>query len=383
MASYDFDQPIQRNNTASFKWDIPNMKGVLPMWVADMDFRVAPEIIEAIKSKADHGVFGYALAPDSLVETVVERMKRLYNWDIKPEWLVWLPGLETSFALASSSLGDQGDGVMRLTPIYPPFYTGPRAAHRKAVQCPLRFKDDQWSIDYEVIEAALANDRTIKLLLFCNPHNPIGKVFSREELLELGQFCLDHKLKVCSDEVHGDLIFNDKPHIPFATLSPECEDQSITLMAPSKTFNIAGLGCGFAIIPNAKWRQSFQISMRGNSAMVNNMGYVACEAAYRYGEAWRLELLDYLRSNIQLIDQAMQSSLSELSWLPPEATYLAWLDARSMQVGDPTATFKKHGVGLSPGHIFGSKGWVRLNFATRKALLEEGLSRMAKALKLN
>lgn len=382
MPTYDFDTPIERRNTASYKWDISHMKGVLPMWVADMDFKIAPEIIEAIKSKADHGVFGYALAPDSLVETVVERMQRLYNWQIQPEWLVWLPGLETSFALASSSLGEQGDGVMCLTPIYPPFYTGPRAAHRKAVQCPLRFENQQWSIDYEAIEQALSEDPSIKLLLFCNPHNPIGKVFTREELLKLGKFCLQRNLKICSDEVHGDLIFDDKPHIPFATLDPEFEDQSITLMAPSKTFNIAGLGCGFAIIPNAKWRQSFQISMRGNSAMVNNMGYVACEAAYRFGENWRLELLNYLKGNLQLIDQALTGPLSELSWKAPEATYLGWIDARSMQTSDPATIFKKYGLGLSPGHTFGAKGWVRLNFATRRALLEEGLSRMEKALRL-
>lgn len=352
------------------------------MWVADMDFRTAPEIIDAIKRKADHGVFGYALAPDSLIEVVVERMKRLYNWQIQPEWLVWLPGLETSFALASSSLGEQGDGVLCLPPIYPPFYTGPRAAHRKAVKCPLRYEQNEWSIDYEAMEKCLTEDPSIKLLLFCHPHNPIGKVFSREELLELGQFCLEHNIKVYSDEAHGDLILNGKQHIPFATLSKEFEDQSITLMSPSKTFNIAGLSCGFAIIPNDKWRQSFQISMRGNSAMVNNMGFAACEAAYRYGEPWRLELLDYLRTNIEIIDRALSGPLNSLYWKAPEATYLAWINAGAMEVEDPAVIFKKHGVGLSPGHIFCAKGWVRLNFATRKALLEEGLSRMEKALRL-
>ena len=380
MQKFDFNKTVDRRKTGSYKWDIPHMRGVLPMWIADMDFPAAQEILDAIQEKINHGVFGYAIAPDSLIDIVVERMDQLYQWKIKPEWLIWLPGLETSFALASSSLGDQGDGVMCFTPIYPPFYASPRAAHREAIKIPLLFDGSSWKVDYEAIEKALSEKPAIKLLLFCNPHNPIGKVFSREELMELGQFCLVNNIKICSDEVHCDLILNGRQHIPLATLSPEIEAQSITLMAPSKTFNIAGLGCGFAIIPDSEWRQSFKISMRGVSAMVNNLGYVACEAAYRYAEPWRLALLEHLKSNLKLIENYLGSKLMSLKWVSPEATYLAWLDANHLGSPDPAAIFKKYGVGLSPGHIFGSKGWVRLNYACSESNLLKGLDRMSNAL---
>lgn len=376
----DFDNIVQRRKTGSLKWDIPVMQGVLPMWVADMDFQIAPEISEALHDRINHDIFGYTIASESLEQTIVSRMKDLYDWEIKSEWLVWLPGLETSLALAASSIGVGGDGVMCFPPIYPPFYTGPKAANRKSVQVSLKLSGDDWEIDYETMEKALKEYPNTKLLLFCNPHNPVGKVFSESELTELGKFCCEHDLKICSDEVHCDLILNGKKHVPLASLSDEFSKNTITLMAPSKTFNVAGLGCGFAIISDFKWRQSFQISMRGVSPFVNTMGYVACEAAYKFGEAWRLELIEYLKGNVQIIVEFLKNDLPDLEWVKPEATYLAWFDANKLAVDDPTPFFKRHGVGFSPGHTFGSKGWVRMNFGCSKATLEEGLSRMKKAV---
>lgn len=376
----EFDNVLSRRNTGSYKWDKPQMRGVLPMWVADMDFAAAAEILEAIKARVDHGVFGYAQAPDSLSEVVVDRMWELYQWRIKPEWLVWLPGLETSLTIASSSIGGEGDSVMTLAPIYPPFYTGPRFAGKDVLEQALDIVDGTWALDFEKLEQRFLQNPKLKLLLFCNPHNPLGKVYSQAELMRLGQLCLKYKIKICSDEVHCDLILNGKTHFPLASLNSELENQCITLMAPSKTFNIAGLGCGFAIIADAKWRQSFQLSMRGWSPMVNVMGYVACEAAYRYGEPWRRKLIEYLKGNVRMIEAALSGPLQSFRWVKPEATYLAWLDTTVLGEDDAALMFRRHGLGLSAGHTFGKNGWVRLNFGCPKATLKEGLARMERAI---
>lgn len=376
---FNFDNLTERRNSGSYKWDLKSMQGLLPMWVADMDFQSAPCIQKALLDKVSHNIYGYSIAPPSLEENVVLRLKKKYQWTIKKDWIVWLPGLETSFALASDSIGKEGDQVICFPPIYPPFKTGPRFAKRQVIPVEMDFQNYRWSLDFEKLENCIKENPRVKLLLFCNPHNPIGKVYTKEELQQLLDLCLKYKLCICSDEVHCDLILNKKEHIPIASLLPELEQNSITLMAASKTFNIAGLGCGFAIIPNEKLRQSFKLSMRGYTPMINPFAFAATEAAFSEGEPWRRQLIEYLKRNVNYLNKEFQS-ISNCSFSPPEASFLAWIDCRKTQLDDPCNHFRSHGLGLSPGHHFGSPGWVRLNFACPKSTLEEGMRRFKKAL---
>ena len=380
MGRYDFDRIISRRNTASVKWDLPDFKGVLPMWVADMDFACPVEILDAIKMRVDHAIFGYSIPPDSLVDLTVHRLKERYGYDIQPEWIVWLPGLETALTLASMSVGTAKDSCLCFGPIYPPFYTGPRKAGRTMVRLPFIRRPSSWEVDWESLENHFKLGQ-VKLLLFCNPHNPIGKVFKREELERLAPLCLQYGVKICSDEVHCDLILSEAKHISLAGLAPEICQHTITLMAPSKTFNVAGLGCGFAIISDEKLRQSFRISMRSITPGVNPLAYAACEAAYLFGEPWRLELLEVLKSNAQELEAFIQHETNGIQMLAPEATYLGWLECRGLNLKDPAAHFKAFGLGFSGGGQFGDDTSMRLNFACPKAVLHSAFDRMRLALK--
>lgn len=375
-----FSQTIERRGTGSLKWDLPEMSGVLPMWVADMDFRAPECVINALHQEVDFGVFGYALPSPNVVESIIDWCKKRYQWDIKEEWLVFVPGLETALALCADSVGQPGDQVICLDPIYPPFYAGPRRMERKAVRIPLLKTSYGWEVNWIELEKALSMS-SCSLLLFCHPHNPTGKVFQQEELLRILQLCKDHDVAIVSDEVHCDLILDDRPHTPMATLNTQIGANIMTLMAPNKTFNIAGLGGGYAICEDPKWRQSLGITMKGISPHPGAMAHVACKAAYTEGEPWRQELLAALRSNLSLLKKFISSHGERLSMVPPEATYLAWIDATAMGLNDPSKHFKAHGLGLSPGKIFGDPQYLRLNFACPEVTMKEGLSRMERALK--
>ena len=378
MSVFDFDRPVDRRNTASLKWDKYAGRDILPMWVADMDFVSPPAVIDALRERIDHGVMGYTRPPLSLVETVVEVLKQRYGWEIEPEWIVWLPGLVTGLNVACRSVGGDGDAVVTATPVYPPFLHAPPLAPRTLVSIPLLLDDKGWHWDLAQFEAKLT-PRT-HLLLLCNPHNPVGRAFHREELLDLMAICERHDVIVCSDEIHGDLILEPgRRHIPTATVSPVSQERCITLMAPSKTFNLPGLGCAFAVIPNEPLRRRFRKTMTGIVPSVNLLGYTAAEAAFRHGWDWHRELLDYLRQNRDLVHQAV-SRMPPLKTFLPEATYLTWIDARDMEVANPAAFFEAAGVGLSDGKDFGAEGWLRLNFGCRRALLEEALGRMQQAI---
>lgn len=373
-----FEQPIQRRGTGSFKWDLEAMQGVLPMWVADMDFSSPPAVIDALVERARHGVFGYALVPPSLTELVVQRYEERHGWSIDPSWIVWLPGLETALTLASLAVGQEGDQVLCMDPIYPPFYGGPRKAGREVSRPSLLRQGGRWVLDWERLEEILSMPQT-KLWLFCHPHNPVGEVFGRSTCERVAEMCLRHGVVLCSDEVHGDLSLDGSSHICMGSLGKEAERNSITLMAPSKTFNIAGLGCGWAVIPDEKLRQSFQISMRSITPMLTPMGFTACEAALRHGEAWRQELIGVLKRRVETIDRFVAQQRG-IQWIPPRASYLAWLDVGALGLDDPAAHFKAHGLGLSPGRIFGDPNHVRLNFGCPEKTLVEGLQRMERAI---
>jgi len=377
-SSFDFDTPIDRRNTSSEKWDKYADRDIIPLWVADMDFRSPPAVIDALHLRVEHGVFGYTGPPTELVATVVEMLACEYDWPVQAEWLVWLPGLVCGLNVACRAVGQTGDGVATFTPVYPPFLSAPRLAGRELVAVPLSWNGDVWQMDLESLERAIT-PRT-RLLLLCTPHNPVGRVWNREELLALLELAQRHDLVVCSDEIHAGLVLDDdKRHLPFAALSPEAASRTITLQAPSKTYNIPGLGCSFAVIADATLRRSFRHAMAGIVPHVNLLGYTAALVAYRDGEAWRKELLVYLRGNRDLVVRAISEVPGLKTW-PVEATYLAWIDARGLGVTDPAKFFEEAGVGLSDGAAFGLAGFVRLNFGCPRDLLEKALERMRSAV---
>jgi len=378
MMPYDFSTPVERHGTASLKWDKYRGTDIIPMWLADMDFQSPPAVVEALQQRVAHGVFGYTAASEELVEIVCTRLYRQYQWKISPEWLVWLPGLVTGLNLACRSVGHDSDEVLTAVPVYPPFLSAPGYSRRNLVTVPLIQTDGRWEFDFERFEQAIT-PRT-KLFLLCNPHNPVGRLFTVAELETLAQICERHRLVVCSDEIHCELILDGhRRHVPTATIRPDLADGTITLMAPSKTFNLPGLGLSFAIIPNKGLRQSFQQAMAGIVPHVNALGYAAGTAAYRDGRDWHTALLDYLRENRDMVEDSV-SRMPGLTMTHVEATYLAWLDARETGLEDPVGFFETAGVGLFDGKYYGGPGFLRLNFGCPRSILVEALTRMSRAL---
>jgi len=377
--SIDFDQPIDRRGSDSFKWLRYRGSDIVPMWVADMDFLSPPAVLEALQHRITHGVFGYGAVPDGLPALVVERMARLYDWHIRPEWLVWLPGLVSGLNIASRAIGASGDGVLCFTPVYPPFLSAPSLAGRLLQTLPLLFRGNCWEMDFSALQTAL-NEKS-RLLLFCHPHNPVGRVWNKAELNELAGLCRRNSLIVCSDEIHCELILDErKKHMPFASLNDWTLANTITLMSASKSFNLAGLGCAFAIIADAKLRSAFARAMAGIVPYVTVTGYAATMAAFKNGDDWLSRLIAYLRRNRDLLERRILS-MPHLSMAHVEATYLAWIDARPLQQSDPVLFFEENaGVGLSDGAEFGAPGFVRLNFGCPAAVLAGALDRMEKAL---
>jgi len=371
---YDFDQTIDRRGTGSLKWERYRGRDVLPMWVADMDFRSPPEVIEALRRRVDHGVFGYPVPTQVLVEAVVDRMKRMYGWAIEPDWIVWIPGVVVGLNIACRAIGHPGDQAVTFTPIYPPFLSAPRHMDRGLLRLPLVRQDDRYTVDVDRFERSVT-DRT-RLLLFCNPHNPVGRSFDCEEVRRVAEVCLRHKIVICSDEIHCDLVLDNRQHVPTATLDPEIEQQTITLMAPSKTFNTPGLGCAMAIIPNGHLRRQFVDAKAGLVPHVNVFGFEAALAAYQHGEAWRQALLQVLRANRDYLIREV-NRIPGLAMGPVEATYLAWIDASGLGVDNPARLFEQAGVGLSDGAEFDGPGFVRLNFGCPRPTLEQAVERMS------
>lgn len=375
----DFDTPVDRQGTASEKWERYAGRDIIPLWVADMDFRSPPAVIEALHRRVEHGIFGYTAPPEELVATVLAMLQREYGWAIDEQWLVWLPGLVCGLNVACRAVGHQGDAVICSTPVYPPFLTAPVLAGREPVTVPLHDTGAHWQMDLAALERALT-PRT-RLLLLCSPHNPVGRVWSRDEQLALAGLAERYDLVVCSDEIHAGLVLDaDKRHIPFAAVAPELARRTITLHAPSKTYNIPGLGCSFAVIPDDRLRRDFRGVMAGIVPHVNLMGYTAALASYRDSEAWRQALLDYLRGNRELVLKAVNAVPGLSSW-PVEATYLAWIDARGLGNEQPAMLFEEAGVGLSDGAPFGAPGFVRLNFGCPRQRLEQALERMVAAVR--
>ncbi len=382
--SFDFDTVPQRLGTDSQKWQKYAGQDILPLWVADMDFRSSPAILTALHERVEHGIFGYARPTKATVAAVTDALAARYGWTIDPTWIVWLPGLVCGLNVTSQAFAQPGEEVLCLTPVYPPFMTAPKNSGRVSVTVPfaLNTTEHRWEIDWDALEKAVT-PRT-KLFFLCNPHNPLARVFRREELVRLAEFCAKHGLILCSDEIHCDLILDPAlPHLPSALVAPAHAARTITLMAPSKTYNVPGLGTSFAIIPDPALRARFVRATAGIVAEVTTLGFAACEAAYRDSESWRQELLVYLRGNRDYLLDFIARELPGIRVEAPiEATYLAWLNVSVLGLADPIAHFEKHGVGLSDGAFFGSPRGrhVRVNFGCPRTTLAEALRRMKAAL---
>ncbi|MCE8032916.1 MAG: PatB family C-S lyase [Halomonas sp.] len=389
---FDFATPVERRHPAGGEW--PSQKwhrydaSILPLWVADMDFRSPPQVIEALRARVDHGVFGYGVVPDSLERTLCEWSAREYDWPIEPEWQLWLPGVVPALHLASLALTEPGEGVLTSTPIYPPFLKVAERTGRLAQLAPLgepAAPGEPWRLDLEALEAAITPET--RLLLWCHPHNPTGRVWRHEELAGLAALIERYDLLVVSDELHCDLLLEDGAvHRPLAAAFPSLAARIITLWAPSKTFNLAGLTTACAVISDASLRQRFAAAMRGLLPDVNVLGLVAAEVAYGQCNTWRQALLETLRGNRQTLSERA-AMWPGASMSVPQSTYLAWLDLRRAEglagrQGSPQRILMQEaGVALSDGADFGWPGFVRLNFGTTAAQLDEALLRLDTVLR--
>lgn len=375
---YNFDEIIDRTNTNSLKWDKYSGTDIIPMWVADMDFKVPPAILNALRKTIDHGILGYSSVSDELYDTVISRLKSLYDWDVEKEWIKWIPGVVCGINMVCNAFGKPGENIVTTVPVYPPFLAAPENNARPLSMVPMLEQEGRMTFDFEGLEDEFKKGASIFIL--CSPYNPCGTVFTEEELTAVVDLCIKYDVLICSDEIHSDFVLDkDKKHIPTASLSREAALNTITLMAPSKTYNIPGLGCSFAIIPDSKRKKILTESVRDIVPDVNIMGLVAAKSAYEECDPWLEQLIDYLRTNRDIVmDRVNKMPGCRLNHI--ESTFLAWIDVRDTGIKDPAGFFEEAGVGLSDGKYFGQKGFVRLNFGCPLSVLEEGLKRMDSAL---
>ena len=387
MKTYNFDHTPQRHGTNSVKWE-HYPPDVLPLWVADMDFPAPQPVLSALHRYIDHGVFGYpnAMGGNDLPRLrglLVERMERLYRWRIQPQDIVFVPGVVTAFHMASYAFVSSQSAILVQPPVYPPILHAAQTTGVISQEAPLeQIADGSYAVNWERFTDAITPET--RMFLLCNPHNPVGRVFSREELENFAEICLRNNILICSDEIHCDLLFSGYQHTPIASISPEIANQTITLMAPSKTYNIAGLQCSFAIIPNPEIRQEFQKANKGLVEWVNMLGLVAAEAAYAEDDDWLRQLLVYLEGNRDFLAEFLAERLPGIHMVKPQGTYLAWLDCRELNLpGGPYEFFLDQArVAFNDGAAFGpgGDGFVRLNLACSRSTLEQALNRMQQAI---
>lgn len=389
---YDFNQICDRKNTNCFKWDfIQSIFGnddVIPMWVADMDFPVAIPIVEALKRRAEHEFYGYTKASTDVIQSVVDRMWDKYAWKIKPEWIVFTPGVVPALNITVRMLTHPGDEIILQEPVYYPFFPAVTFSGCQIVNNQLKLINGRYEMDYEDLEhqfhariGMLPVPNRIKAIMLCNPHNPVGRLWNKEELTKLGDIAIKHGVVVISDEIHCELLFKDHLHTPFASISEEFEQNSIVCMSPSKTFNLAGLEVSSIIIPNKKLRHLFINTRTGILPEPNLFGYTALEAAYRFGDEWLDQLLDYLQGNLDFLLKYFANRIPKIKVIKPQGTYLIWLDCRDLGMDDMTLRNfmrDKAKVGFDDGFLFGSggSGFQRMNIACPRPIIEEALIRI-------
>jgi putative C-S lyase len=375
---FDFDAPVDRAGTWAARWERYAGRDVIPLWVADSDYRAPPCVLEALAARLRHGVLGYTVPPTELREAIVQRMQRLYRWRIEPDWIVFLPGVVPGLHLAARHLLAADEHALLPTPIYHHFKRAVELAPRAHTQVPLAMRAGRWVLDEERLAASVRP--STRLLYLCNPQNPGGTIFTRAELERLAQFALRHGLTVVSDEIHADLLLDaGKPHVPVASLAPEISRRTVTLASPNKTFNFPGAGCAWAIVEDPDLRRALSADHHATVHDASVFGYLASLAAYREGDEWLAAQLDYLRANRDATERAI-AAMQGLQMAHVEATYLAWIDATALGLKDAAAHFLAHGVALSPGEQFGAPGYVRLNFGTQRARLAAALARMSSAV---
>lgn len=387
MPTIDFHKMINRKDTASVKWEMTKQffgsADLLPMWVADMDFPPPKEVKDALQSRVEHGIYGYTYIPPSTGEAIQQWLKKRHNWEIQSSWLIYSPGVVPAISTAILALTSPGDRVMLQSPVYAPFFDMIEKNDRIVVNSPLEIHNNHFEINFQDFEERLKEG--VKLFLLCNPHNPGGRVWSKEELIKIGELCLKYQCLILSDEIHSDLVFKPNLHIPIASLSEELSQNVITCVAPSKTFNIAGLQASAFIAKHEKIRLKIKkIQQQQGFHGLNTFGIVAMEAAYRYGEEWLEELLSYLSDNIAIAQKYIAEKLPDIKVMDPEGTYLLWLDCRNLGFSDEELKDRlitKGKLALEPGKKYGpgGEGFVRMNIACPQEILLDGLSRLKKA----
>lgn len=378
---YNFDSIVDRSNTGSLKWNKYKQRNIIPLWVADMDFLTAPKIMDALRSRLDHGIWGYTKPYQEAIDSVINYHQEHHSYSIEPQWLLWLHGTVPGINVAVRAFGSPGDSVLTCTPAYPPFLSAPPWQGRELITSDLKLEGEQWNFDFDDLERKVKPNT--RLFILCSPHNPVARVFSRDELEQLCNFCLKHDLVILSDEIHSGLLFDGLKHTVTAGISEAIEDRTITLMSPSKTFNLPGLGCAYAVIKNPQLRAAFQRAALGFITEVTPMGFTGCVAAYTQGEPWRLALVNYLQGNRDCLMKFLDEKIPEIVLQPMQATYLAWLNITALHklgIENPHSFFENAGVGLSAGTDFGDKNYLRLNFGCPRTVLRKALKRMEKAV---
>ncbi|MBW8351670.1 pyridoxal phosphate-dependent aminotransferase [Bacillus sp. IITD106] len=380
----NFEETIDRKNTSSVKWD--GMKAafgkneLLPMWVADMDFRPPAEVLEAMKKRVEHGVFGYTIIEDNTANSIVNWISKRHQWSIKPSWLLYSPGVVPSIGMAIRAFTEVGDKVLLQSPVYTPFFNMIESNMREVVNSPLVFKNGRYEIDFVDFEEKLKSG--VKLFLLCSPHNPSGRVWSKEELVKIAELCREYGVMIASDEIHADLVFAPHKHVPICSLDPSFADFIVTFMAPSKTFNLAGLQASFIIAPNADMRKKLQdIQNKEGFHTLNTFGIIAMEAAYEHGEKWLDDALAYIKENMNVLKNGIEKEFSNLEVIEPEGTYLVWVDCQKTGLSDKEIRdrlIEKAGLAVNFGNSYGQggEGFIRINAACPRSIIEEGLERL-------
>jgi len=371
--AFDFDTPVERAGTWSTRWDRYAGRDVIPLWVADTDFRAPPAVLDALSARVAHGVLGYTAPPQALRDAIVERLQRLYGWHVQPDWIVFLPGVVPGLHLAARHLAAATEHAIVPTPVYHHFKRAVELAARPYGEAPLVLDRGRWVVDLDPLHKLCRPDT--RLFFLCNPQNPGGTIFTRAELAALAEAV--PRAVIVSDEIHCDLLLDqDKRHVPIASLSPEISRRTVTLMSPNKAYNFPAAGCAWAVAEDASLRRALGADVAAHAIPSPSVfGYAAALAAYRDESGWLEAQLAYLRENRDLVESALGLPMAHV-----EATYLAWIDCARLSLGDPQAHFLAHGVALSPGTQFGSPSFVRLNFGTQRSRLQEALRRMRRAL---
>lgn len=384
---YDFDKTTTRCNTNCVKWDLEN-KDVIPMWVADMDFEVAKPISDAIKKRAEHCIYGYTFADEKYFNSIINWVAKRKSWNINKEWIMYSPGVVPAFNMIINALTQPGDKVIIQSPVYYPFYSAIENNGCHIVKNSLKYENDSYQMDYDDLEQKLKDER-VKVLMLCNPHNPVGRVWTRDELKKLGDLCLKYGVTVIADEIHSDLIYKEHKHTCFASISEEFEQNSITCMAPSKTFNIAGLQISSIIIPNKKLRRLYSNAFQASGMFEPNIfGIAASTAAYEQGEEWLEQLIDYLKGNLQFLKEYIEERIPQIKVIEPEGTYLVWVDCRKLGMDAKKLhefMLDKAKVWFDDGDMFGTEGegFERINIACPRSILKEALDRIYNAINDN